>query len=82
MGTLNFSTVNSGNCKELGAEDSNNDRCLLDGNGFIEDGGVKLKSVPVVNEFKVGIFVHRDVHATEKLSPQNSKACFYVFFFF
>ncbi|XP_076930452.1 mitogen-activated protein kinase kinase kinase ANP1-like [Bidens hawaiensis] len=52
LGTLNFSTVTSGNCKESRAEDSNNDRCLLDGNGFIEDGKVKLKSASMLNEFK------------------------------
>ncbi|KAI3676078.1 hypothetical protein L1987_85676 [Smallanthus sonchifolius] len=52
LGTLNFSTVNSGNCKEWGAEDSDHDMRQLDGDDFMEGGGVKLRSVSVLNDFK------------------------------
>ncbi|KAI7745420.1 hypothetical protein M8C21_012916, partial [Ambrosia artemisiifolia] len=52
LGTLNFSTVNFGNCKEWVAEDVDNDMRQVDGNDLMENGGVKLKSVSMLNDFK------------------------------
>ncbi|KAJ0501595.1 putative mitogen-activated protein kinase kinase kinase STE-STE11 family [Helianthus annuus] len=51
LGTLNISTVNSGNCKEWVAEDNDNSMRQVDGNDFTEDG-VKLRSVSMLNDFK------------------------------
>ncbi|KVI11119.1 Protein kinase, ATP binding site-containing protein [Cynara cardunculus var. scolymus] len=55
LGTLNFSTVNSGKFKESkhewGAENSDNDMCQIDGDDFMEGEGVKLRSVSMLDDF-------------------------------
>lgn len=54
LGTLNFSTVKSGKFKESkhewGAENSDNDMCQMDGDDFMEDEGVKLRSVSMLDD--------------------------------
>ncbi|KAL8237416.1 hypothetical protein R6Q59_018497 [Mikania micrantha] len=46
------STVNSGSCKAWGAEDNDNGTSQLDRDDVMEDGGIRLRSVSMFNDFK------------------------------
>ncbi|KAK9054791.1 hypothetical protein SSX86_025870 [Deinandra increscens subsp. villosa] len=76
LGTLNFSTVNSANCKVWGAEDGDNDMSQLDGDDLMEERGVRLRSVSMLNDFKsFNPIEEPSVDETYELQGQQTLDC-------